>query len=151
MLCECALHTSPQQPAVHQDSMNLVFAKRSKEDVIYLLMVQEIVEAKQNDPHLQTLACDHKLTMQLVENTQVLCKGMAMVLPTALQHRAVSGTTITSNTPVQSDSRKPSVLRCTGKVFAVPSVHLSKTVVSVKLTNITNRTIHFQRIIWDRN
>ena len=28
--------------------------------------------------------------MQLVENTQVLCKGTAMVLPAALHHRAVS-------------------------------------------------------------
>jgi hypothetical protein len=33
---------------------------------------------------------DPQCTSQLVENTQVLCKWTAMVLPTALQHRAIS-------------------------------------------------------------
>ena len=34
----------------------------------------EIVEAQQNDPHVQTLSHDDELTTQVVENTQVLCK-----------------------------------------------------------------------------
>jgi hypothetical protein len=51
--------------------MNLVFANHSKEDVIYPFMVKEIAEAQQTDPHLKTLACDDKLTTQLVEDIQV--------------------------------------------------------------------------------
>ena len=70
--------------------MNLVFANRSNEDVIYPLTVTEIAEAQLLDPGIQKLASDKKYTMRLVENTQVLCKGTAMVLPTALHHQAVS-------------------------------------------------------------
>jgi hypothetical protein len=62
-----ASHTTPQQPAAHQDSINLVFANRSEEDVIYPLIAQEIAEAQQNYPHLQLLACDEEFTTQLVE------------------------------------------------------------------------------------
>jgi len=70
--------------------MNLVFANRSEEEVIYPLTMQEIVDAQQKPPRLQLLARDESFTTQLVENTQILCKGMVMVLPTALQYRAIS-------------------------------------------------------------
>ena len=88
--CYYASHTTLQQPAIHQDSMNLVFANCSKEEVIYPLTVNEIAEAQLSDPSIQKLASDKRYTMRLVENTQVLCKGTAMVLPTALHHRAIS-------------------------------------------------------------
>jgi len=88
--CHYVSHTAPQQPAVHQNSMNLVFANRSKGDVINPLTVQQIVEAQLIDTHLHTLACDNKFTTKVVENTQVLCKGMIMVPPSAFQHRAIS-------------------------------------------------------------
>ncbi len=61
-----------------------------QEDVMYPLTVNEIVEAQLSDPSIQKLASDKRYTMRLVENTQVLCKGAAMVLPTALHHRAIS-------------------------------------------------------------
>ncbi len=61
--------------------MNSVFANRSKEEVIYPLTVKQIAEAKHSDPSIKKLASDKKYAMQLVENTQVLCKGTAMVLP----------------------------------------------------------------------
>ncbi len=70
--------------------MNSEFSNRSIEDVIYPLTVNEIAEAQLSDPSIQKLASDMKYTMQLVENSQVLCKGTAMVLPTALHHRAIS-------------------------------------------------------------
>ncbi len=70
-----ASHTTAQQPTIHQDSMNLVFANRSKEEVIYPLTVNEITEAQLSDPSIQKLASDKRYTMQLVENTQVLCKA----------------------------------------------------------------------------
>jgi hypothetical protein len=37
--CDYASHTTTQQPAIHQDSMNVVFVNSSKEDIIYPLMV----------------------------------------------------------------------------------------------------------------
>eukprot|EP00804_Cyclotella_cryptica_P003876 CCRYP_015749-RA/>CCRYP_015749-RA protein AED:0.70 eAED:0.31 QI:0/-1/0/1/-1/0/1/0/188 len=40
--CHYASHTTSQQPAIHRDSMNLVFANRSEEEVIYPLTVNEI-------------------------------------------------------------------------------------------------------------
>ncbi len=70
--------------------MNLVFANRSKENVIYPLTVNEIVEAQLSAPSIQKLASDMRYTMQLVKNKQVLCKGTAMVLPTALHQRVIS-------------------------------------------------------------
>ena len=70
--------------------MNLVFANRSDEEIIYPLTVNEIAEAQLSDPSIQKLASDKKYTMRLVENIQVLCKGTSMVLPTALCHRAIS-------------------------------------------------------------
>ena len=97
--------------------MNLVFANCSEEDVIYPLTVNEIVEAQLSDPSIQKLASDKKYTILLVENTQVLCKGTAMVLPTALHHRAISWyTTTTYNSLEQLVSRRHSVLQCTGQV-----------------------------------
>jgi len=64
--------------------MNLVFANRSKEDVIYPLTVKVIAEAQQADPSIQKLTKDIQYTTQLMEQTQVLCKGTVMVLPAAL-------------------------------------------------------------------
>jgi hypothetical protein len=69
--------------------MILMFANCSEEDIIYPLTVKAIVEA-QADPNILRLTEDPQYTRQLVENTQVLCKGAAMVLPFALQHRAIS-------------------------------------------------------------
>jgi hypothetical protein len=69
--------------------MNSVFANSSKEDVIYPLSVKEIAEAQASDPNIHKLTKDPQYTRQLVENTQVLCKGTVIVLPTALQHRAI--------------------------------------------------------------
>ena len=59
--------------------MNLVFANCSKEEVIYLLTVNEIAEAQLSDLSIQKLASDKRYTMRT-----------AMVLPTALRHRAIS-------------------------------------------------------------
>ena len=70
--------------------MNLVFANHSKEEVLFPLTVNEIADAQLSDPTIHKLASDKRYTMRLVENTQVLCKGTAMVLPTALRHRAIS-------------------------------------------------------------
>jgi hypothetical protein len=66
--------------------MNLVFANCSEEDVIYPLTVKEIAEAQATDPNILKLTVDPQYTRNLVENTQVLCRGTAMVLPAALQH-----------------------------------------------------------------
>ena len=88
--CYYASHTSNQQPAIHPASLNLVFANLSEEDVMYPLTVKEIAESQEAGPYILKLTTDPQYTRQLVENTQVLCKGTTMVLPTALQHRAIS-------------------------------------------------------------
>ena len=89
--CYYALcHTRTQQPAIHPASMNLVFANCSEEDVIYPPAIKKIAEAQETYPNIHKLTSDSKYNRQLVENTQVLCKCTAMVLPTALQHKAIS-------------------------------------------------------------
>ena len=88
--CYYVSHTATQQQAIHPASMNLVFANCSEDDVIYPLTVKEIAEAQEADPNIYKLTKYLQYTRQLVENTQVLCKGTAMVLPTALRHRAIS-------------------------------------------------------------
>jgi hypothetical protein len=70
--------------------MNLVFANHSEEDMIYPLTVKETREAQEADPNIHKLTKDPQYTRQLVENTQLLCKGTAMVLQTALCHRAIN-------------------------------------------------------------
>ena len=60
----------------------------SEEDVIYPLTVQEIAQAQNLDASLEKLK--DKYSTHLVENTDVLCKDGKMVIPVALQHRAVS-------------------------------------------------------------
>jgi len=82
--CYYASHTSTQQPTIHPASMNLVFANRRDEDMIYPLTVKEIAEPQEADRNVHKLTKDPHYTKHLVENTQVLCKGTAMVLPTAL-------------------------------------------------------------------
>ena len=96
--------------------MNLAFGNCSEEEVMFPLTVNEIAEAQLSDPSIEKLASDKKYTMRLVENIQVLCKGTAMVLPTALCHRAISWYHHYLQDPEQLVSRRHSVLRCTGQV-----------------------------------
>jgi hypothetical protein len=90
---KCWCHNTTQEESVpntsaHQDQMNLVFANRSEEDAIYPLTVREIAQAQKFDVSLEKLR--DKYSTHLVENTDVLCKDGKMVIPVALQHRAVS-------------------------------------------------------------
>ena len=88
--CNYASHTSTQQPAIHPASMNSVFANCIEEDIIYPLTVKEIAEAQEADPNIHKLTKDPQYIKHLMEDTQVLCKRTAMVIPTALHHRAIS-------------------------------------------------------------
>eukprot|EP00804_Cyclotella_cryptica_P027928 CCRYP_003820-RA/>CCRYP_003820-RA protein AED:0.45 eAED:0.45 QI:0/-1/0/1/-1/1/1/0/94 len=71
---ESAIDTS-----AYQEEMNLVFANRSEEDVIYPLTVQEIAEAQKLDASLKTLKDQY--STQLVKSTHLLCKDGKMVIP----------------------------------------------------------------------
>jgi len=79
---------SVEDTSAHQEQMNLVFANRSEEDVIYPLTVREISQAQKLDARLKML--NGQYLTQLVENTEVLCKDEKMVIPAARQHGAVS-------------------------------------------------------------
>jgi hypothetical protein len=65
-----------------------VFANRSEEDEIYPLTVKEIADAQQADRTLQKEKDKYKVN--LIENTNVLCKDGKLVIPKSLQQRAVS-------------------------------------------------------------
>ena len=70
--------------------MNLVFANSNEDEVIYPFTVNEIAQAQQDDPNLQVFAKKDKYTIQLVENTKVICKDNKLVVLVTLHHRAVS-------------------------------------------------------------
>jgi hypothetical protein len=67
-----------------------VFANQDDEYVIYPLTTREIAEAQKDDIELNTMADKCGYTMQLVENTKVLCEDGKMVIPTSLQQCAVA-------------------------------------------------------------
>eukprot|EP00804_Cyclotella_cryptica_P003735 CCRYP_008908-RA/>CCRYP_008908-RA protein AED:0.32 eAED:-0.28 QI:0/0/0/0.5/1/1/2/0/283 len=124
---KCWCHYTMQEESAidtsaYQEEMNLVFANRSKEDVIYPLTVREIAEAQKLDASLKTLKDQY--STQLVESTHLLCKEGKMLV----------GITTIYSTLDTLDSKKPFVLRCTGKVCKIPSVNMSKTVMHAKST-----------------
>ena len=90
---KCWCHYTMQEESAidtsaYQEEMNLVFANRSKEDVIYPLTVREIAEAQKLDASLKKLKDQY--STQLVESTPLRCKDGRMIIPKELQHRAVS-------------------------------------------------------------
>jgi hypothetical protein len=66
----------------HQHQMNMVFANCSEEDVIYPLTVKKIAQAQKDDLVLKKLSKTDKYSTQLVEDTQILCKDVKMVILT---------------------------------------------------------------------
>jgi hypothetical protein len=79
-----------QSKVQHKESMNLVFANRSKEEAIFPLTVSEIVESQSKGKGMNKLAKKEKYTFPLVQNIRVLCKDGKLVIPNDLQHRAIS-------------------------------------------------------------
>ena len=70
--------------------MNMVFANRIKEDVIYPLTGKETALAQEDDLVLKKLSKTDKYFSQLIDDTPVPCKVGKMVILKVLQHRAVS-------------------------------------------------------------
>ncbi len=70
--------------------MNMVFANRSEDDVIYPLTLKEIALAQADNLVLKKLSKTDNYSTYLVEDSQVLRKDGKMVIPKVLQHRAVS-------------------------------------------------------------
>ena len=89
--CHYTMHAPTAESTItHQHQMNMVFANRSKEDVIYPLTVKEIAQAQEDDIVLKKLSKTDKYSTQLVEDMHVLCKDGKMVIPKPLQRRAVN-------------------------------------------------------------
>jgi hypothetical protein len=77
-------------PSVYtQESLNLVFANQDDEE-IYPLTTRELTEAQKHNTELNKMTDKHGYTVQLVENTKILCKNGKMVIPKSLQHRTVA-------------------------------------------------------------
>ena len=89
--CHSTKQASPEESkTTQQHQLNMVFANRSKDDVIYPLTVKEIALAQERDLVLKKLTKMKKYSTHLVEDTEVLCNDGKMVIPKVLQHRAVS-------------------------------------------------------------
>ena len=84
--CEQSHDDSDNAP---ENSMNSVFANRSEEEEIYPLTVKEIAETQRKDKATKQLKTSRKYEMLIVEDTEVLCKNGKLVIPKALQRRAV--------------------------------------------------------------
>jgi hypothetical protein len=75
-------------------NLNQVFANHSKEEEIFPLTTQEIVEAQKVNKKLKhcfkcNTVLDKGLEVSLVDNTYVLCKDGRMMIPKPPQWRAV--------------------------------------------------------------
>jgi hypothetical protein len=80
----------------HEDHMNLVFANHGEEEEIYPLTTIEIAKAQKEDQQLKiyykndVLTSNKDISFKIIDDTQVLCKNDKLIMPTSLQHRAVS-------------------------------------------------------------
>ncbi len=89
--CHYTMQAPPEVSTTNQQHhMNMLFANRSEEDVIYPLTVKEIALAQERDLVLKKLTKIEKYSTHLVEDTEVLHRDGKMVIPKALQCRAVS-------------------------------------------------------------
>ena len=89
--CHYTMHAfSEESTMIHQHQMYMVFATCIKEDVFYTLTITGIILAQEVNLVLKNLSKTYKYSTQSVEDTQVLCKDVKMVIPKVLQHRAVS-------------------------------------------------------------
>jgi hypothetical protein len=80
--CHYTKQASPEESkTTQQHQLNMVFANRSKEDVIYPLTVKEIALAQVRDLVLKKLTKMEKYSTHLVEDTEVLCKDGKVVIP----------------------------------------------------------------------
>jgi hypothetical protein len=75
-------------------NLNKVFTNRTKEEEIFPLTTQEIVEAQKADNKLKhcfkcNAVLDKGLEVRLVDNTYVACKDGRIIIPKPLQRRAV--------------------------------------------------------------
>ena len=72
----CALKKDTQTHSTkqHLESMNLVFANRSKDEDVFPLTIKKIAEEQHSDKSLHALLSDDNYKMLLIENTKVFCK-----------------------------------------------------------------------------
>ncbi len=79
----------------HND-WNLVFAHHKEEEEVYPLTLTQIADAQHKDQELKAYFKKNAIMPQkdiglcLFEDTKVLCKNGKVIIPTSLQHRAVS-------------------------------------------------------------
>ena len=71
----------------------MVFVNCSKEDVIHLLTVKEIAQTEKDDAVLKKLSKTDKYSMQVVEDTRVLCKDVKWPFPEFFRTKQLAGTT----------------------------------------------------------
>jgi hypothetical protein len=110
--------------------MNFVFANHGKEEEIYPLTTIEIAESQKKDRKLKTyfkndVSSKKDISLQIIDDTQVLCKNDKLIIPASLQHRAVSWYHHYLQHP--GHSRLEETMRSVmyWKVCAIPSGHMS--------------------------
>ncbi len=78
------------------DDWNLVFAHHEEEEEVYPLTSTEIADARRKDQELKAylkknaIMPQKDISLHLIEDIKVLCKNGKVMIPTSLQHRAVS-------------------------------------------------------------
>ncbi len=78
------------------ENLNIVFANHREEDKIYPLTIIEIAKAQNRDQNLKIYykqnakTPEKEMSFQLIENTKVIYKDDKLIIPSSLQHRAVS-------------------------------------------------------------
>ena len=115
--CHYTMQATPMESTTNQQhQINMVFANRSEEDVIYPLTVKEIALAQERDLVLKKLTKMEKYSTHLVENTEVLCKDAKWSFPKFFSVEQLVGITTTCSTLDTHVLKRRYTQQCIGKV-----------------------------------
>ena len=127
--------------ATYDDSMNLVFANCSEKNAIYPLTIREIVESQLADITMGQLKTKPGYSVQLVKAPWSYAKMTNLSSPRIYKWEQLYGTTITFSTQAPLVSKRLFAVQCIGRVWDIPSNHMSRSVTVARWTNDTCRSM----------
>ena len=115
--CQYTMHAPTEESThTHQHQINMVFANRSEEDVIYPFTAKGNYTSPGGLFSPEVTKQNRQYSTQFVEDTQVLCKDGKIVIPKVLQLRAVSWYYHYLQHPRQYVLKRRYTQRCIGQV-----------------------------------
>ena len=112
-----------------------------KKNAIYPLTIREIVESQLADITMGQLKTKPGYSVQLVKAPWSYAKMTNLSSPRIYKWEQLYGTTITFNTQAPLVSKRLFAVQCIGRVWDIPSNHMSRSVTVARWTNDTCRSM----------